>query len=1102
MRRTVLVVICLGLLAAVGAVFTRVIAARVPEQRAKLEKLITDRTGLQVRFDNVHFSWGLDGTSAVFQRVELTDPVRGRVRVVAPELRVEFDTWDFLRHQQFTLGHVTLSSPDIEIVGDAEAAPSTAAARHAPPASERMIDSLRNQDEAALVRRFTNWAELMPIGRVEVEGARVHLLRGGDRARLHSFTLSQADVSRGEHTLNAFGTLLLSQDVGQSLFMSVKLRDLGAPEGVAGDVRLIARRVMLEKLGFDVARGRGTLDAKVEFRKGLVYTAQAQASARELQVTPGKGFDHFTVNAALRRARNDVLLEFNDLQVTRGARLERAPRLTARLVFAPGSVRVDQVTAQAERVPYMAAELISAAFALQLEPHLVGLPRDWSPRAGELRAVSFDSRHGSFHAQVSNTELVRNDGARVSQLAGSLALADGAIEFAFDPAQDVMASLPETPDARALRLGGSLVLRADADRPQWQFEKLEVSDGKGSLLADGGWGGARAASLLSIEAREVDRALLGDVAALLSLQNEVPRLADIGEGRIVAGKLQLAPVAASGEGVVNWARSRGSLTLAGLSSAGEDMPRLVDAAGKLEFSRTGAQLRLTGGRIDDLEVTGARIDWPRQGTPRLRASLQGELQSPMMRDLLREQGLAQLTGAVALEADARGEQALGDPRLWRVTARVSNASMPLAADLPPATALTGTVRFADQQLRGLALEGKWLEGPLKIESRRAAAPGDFTASISGTAEAAPLLRLMGQADVADLVNGQVAWNGTLKRLLGSAEPDAWQLSLNSNLAGLESRLPEPFDKPRGRAVNIHAELRLDANGLREFDLESGRDAIHGRVKEGVTTASFDVQGVAGELLGGPGTGADSRLELQRLELRRSPVVLAAAGALLPQDGELVVQVADLRHRERGLGALRADLGRHDSGLEFTLESADGAPHDLSGSGSCTARAECRMEFTFGSRQPGALLALDELPSEWPTRSLRASGELSWRSDVSGELLASLAGQFELEALGAENRHQLTASATLSDGLVTLANVQGSGPDPDEIFHGSGRIALLARTYDFTVDYERVSLAASAVPAPARESLSRAWSVLRGSVARNGSTETAPPRRVQWHGSWD
>src|SRR6188768_4517395 len=214
-KRAVAVVFCLGLVVTLCVVFTRVIAARVPEQRATLEKLITDRTGLEVRFDNVRFAWDLDGTSAVFTRVELTDPQRGRVHVLAPELRVEFDTWDYLRHHQFSLGHVTLSSPDIEIIGDPQV-PARAVAGTRDGKSHRIAQ----EDEAALVRRFTAWAELMPNGRIEVEGARVHLLRRGDHAARTTFTLSQAMVRRDASSFNAFGTMLLSQDVGQSLFLS------------------------------------------------------------------------------------------------------------------------------------------------------------------------------------------------------------------------------------------------------------------------------------------------------------------------------------------------------------------------------------------------------------------------------------------------------------------------------------------------------------------------------------------------------------------------------------------------------------------------------------------------------------------------------------------------------------------------------------------------------------------------------------------------------------------------------------------------------------------------------------------------------------------
>src|SRR4051812_48211808 len=205
MKRTALVLFCLVLVVTLGLTFTRVVAARVPEQRATLEKLITDRTGLAVRFDNVHFAWGLDGTSAVFTRVELTDPKAGRVRVVAPELRVEFDTWDFLRHQQFSLGHVTVSSPDIEIIEEPDAAPVAASTSRNPRAQPVPAAA---DDEAALVRRVTRWAQLMPNGRIEVEGARVHLLGSGQTfargAARRSFTLSQAVISRGASTFNAY----------------------------------------------------------------------------------------------------------------------------------------------------------------------------------------------------------------------------------------------------------------------------------------------------------------------------------------------------------------------------------------------------------------------------------------------------------------------------------------------------------------------------------------------------------------------------------------------------------------------------------------------------------------------------------------------------------------------------------------------------------------------------------------------------------------------------------------------------------------------------------------------------------------------------------
>ncbi|HEY6126300.1 MAG TPA: hypothetical protein VIV63_16730, partial [Steroidobacteraceae bacterium] len=161
-----------------------------------------------------------------------------------------------------------------------------------------------------------------------------------------------------------------------------------------------------------------------------------------------------------------------------------------------------------------------------------------------------------------------------------------------------------------------------------------------------------------------------------------------------------------------------------------------------------------------------------------------------------------------------------------------------------------------------------------------------------------------------------------------------------------------------------------------------------------------------------------------------------------------------------------------------------------------------LEFTADTEHLPALLGAIQLPAEWPTETLHAAGELSWPADMQGDLVHALSGKFDLETEGNDSTHQLSASATLADGQIALANVQGTGPEADQMFRGSGRVALLAREYDLTVDYERVSLAASAVPTPARARVARAWTALRGSAARRGWTLEPESRRVQWHGTWD
>jgi hypothetical protein len=137
----------------------------------------------------------------------------------------------------------------------------------------------------------------------------------------------------------------------------------------------------------------------------------------------------------------------------------------------------------------------------------------------------------------------------------------------------------------------------------------------------------------------------------------------------------------------------------------------------------------------------------------------------------------------------------------------------------------------------------------------------------------------------------------------------------------------------------------------------------------------------------------------------------------------------------------------------------------------------------------------------PAERLHASGELSWPMS-SADLASSVEGHFDLETEGRDASHQLVANATLANGQIQLANVQGTGPEADQVFRGSGRLGLVSRDYDLTVDYERMAVAAAAIPTPARARLARAWNAVRGSAARRGWTEPPEAKRVQWHGYWD
>ena len=344
-----------------------------------------------------------------------------------------------------------------------------------------------------------------------------------------------------------------------------------------------------------------------------------------------------------------------------------------------------------------------------------------------------------------------------------------------------------------------------------------------------------------------------DAWTLLAADRPPPDLlADIEQGKILDGNLELVPAV---DGGANWNRSSGTVAFAELVTVGEDMPRLSEGRGSVKFARGGSRLELDGGQLEDLAIRSARVERPRVGAPRLQAVLEGNLDSPILRDVLDAQGLERLKGGVELEAEARGDRELRDPALWRVTARLNDATVPLGGGLPAIEPLAGTIRYSSGQLRGLALKGSWLGGPISVESRRTGTRA-LTLAVNGEAEAAPLLELLGQVEVAQRVDGRLAWTGSAQP---GSEGGLWRLSVSSDLDGVESRLPQPFDKARARAVPVEASLAISGEGIREFLVNGSQLAIRGQITEGATNATFEVQGISGELRRPAGASANPEL---------------------------------------------------------------------------------------------------------------------------------------------------------------------------------------------------------------------------------------------------
>ncbi|MFP4682457.1 MAG: YhdP family protein [Ectothiorhodospira sp.] len=304
-------------------------------------------------------------------------------------------------------------------------------------------------------------------------------------------------------------------------------------------------------------------------------------------------------------------------------------------------------------------------------------------------------------------------------------------------------------------------------------------------------------------------------------------------GMVLRGALRDFPFR-DGEGVFRL----GARVEGGQLSYRPGWPVIEDLSAQLDFDGAGMTLEATGGGIAGVGIQQARAEIPNLEAPHLQ--VRGRARG----------GLGDYLGFVRASPLAAGAGDWLDP----VRAESGEGALELALEVPlegdgrtrisgglsvregrfvhggrgwTLDTVDGTLSFTRETLMARGITAR-LEGvPLTLDARRSPVEG-LTVEARG---ARPVDALLAPAPAAlrQRLGGTIAWHA---RLRAPVEGEGLRLELDSDLRGLESRLPAPLDKPAGVARPLG--IRVDLSGE---DVDQVRLSLD-EVGEAVFTPGF------------------------------------------------------------------------------------------------------------------------------------------------------------------------------------------------------------------------------------------------------------------------
>ena len=374
---------------------------------------------------------------------------------------------------------------------------------------------------------------------------------------------------------------------------------------------------------------------------------------------------------------------------------------------------------------------------------------------------------------------------------------------------------------------------------------------------------------------------------------------------------------------------------------GSPWPAVEQAGGEIEFDRLAMNVRKLHGRLWGYELREVQGGIADLAAPQPMLMLQGRGRGPAA-DLLRFARLAPPGPRVGAALEAMGvngpsELALstqialagGAPTTLRGNLQLAGNDLRLHPDLPPLLGARGSLELSPQGLLVRGLNGRALGGDTSLDGS-IGSDGALHFSAQGTATAEALRNLPQPAvlvGVGGQVRGQAAWRGTLAVVDGRQE-----LTLQSNLVGMEVDLPAPFAKPQAASA---LPLRLRMSPLEDAATPGRRlrDSLQFELGD-LLKAQFqrDLSGPEPQVLRGsvgvlerlpplPDAGVQAALNLGRVDLdawqalaeRSGASIEPAAGGYLPQVIQL--RADELRSGGRVLSHVAGKLSSQGTGAE-------------------------------------------------------------------------------------------------------------------------------------------------------------------------------------------